>query len=74
MCIRAKQKTIDASDSLIGEIVEYERKYISEKEGLVEVSFQIPCHDWMKLKRSNPWCLVEKQLLEIRNKYIRKSR
>lgn len=73
MCIREKQKTTDASDSLIGEIVEYERKYISEKEGLVEVSFQIPCHDWMKLKRSNPWHLVEKQLLEIRSKYSQKT-
>lgn len=59
---------------LIGEIVEYEIKYINEKEGLVEVSFQISCHDWMKLKKSNPWRLVEKQLLEIQNKYIRKSR
>lgn len=58
---------------LIGEIVEYERKYINEKEGLVEVSFQIPCHDWMKLKKSIPWRLVEKQLLEIRSKYSRKT-
>lgn len=58
---------------LIGEIVEYEIKYINEKEGLVEVSFQIPCHDWMKLKRSNLWRLVEKQLLKIRNKYIRET-
>lgn len=58
---------------LIGEIVEYERKYINEKEGLVEVSFQIPFHDWTKLKRSILWCLVEKQLLEIRNRYIRKT-
>lgn len=58
---------------LIGEIVEYEIKYINEEDGLVEVSFQIPCRDWMKLKRSNPWCLVEKQLLEIRNKYIWKT-
>lgn len=58
---------------LIGEIVEYEIKYINEEDGLVEVSFQIPCRDWMKLKRSNPWCLVKKQLLEIRNKYIRKT-
>ena len=44
----------------LGEIVEYERKYINEKEGLVEVSFQIPCHDWTKLKRSILWRLVEK--------------
>lgn len=57
----------------LGEIVEYERKYINEKEGLVEVSFQIPCHDWMKLKKSNLWRLVEKQLLKIRNKYIRET-
>ena len=57
----------------LGEIVEYERKYINEKECLVEVSFQIPCHDWMKLKKSNLWRLVEKQLLKIRNKYIRET-
>ena len=44
MYVRGKQKTIDANDSLIGEIVEYERKYINEK-----------------------------QLLEIRNRYIRKT-
>lgn len=73
MRIRGKQKTIEANDSLIGKIVEYERKYINEEDGLVEVSFQIPCHDWMKLKRSNPWRLVEKQLLEIRSKYSRKT-
>ena len=58
---------------LIGEIVEYEIKYINEKDALVEVSFQIPYHDWMKLKKSIPWRLVEKQLLEIRSKYIRKT-
>lgn len=58
---------------LIGEIVEYEIKYINEEDGLVEVSFQIPYHDWMKLKKSIPWRLVEKQLLEIRSKYIRKT-
>ena len=72
MYVRGKQKTIDANDSLIGEIVEYERKYINEKEGLVEVSFQIPCRDWMILKKSIQWHWMGKKLREIRNKYIRK--
>lgn len=36
----------------------------------MEISFQIPYHDWKILKKSFPWLLVEKQLREIRNKYI----
>ena len=66
-------EAIRADYSPVGEIIETERKYVSEADGLVEVSFQIPYHDWMKLKKSISWRLVEKQLLEIRSKYIRKT-
>lgn len=69
-----RKKTTEGNDSLIGKIVELERKYVNETNGLVEVSFQIPYHDWKTLKKSIPWVLVEKQIREIRNKYIRKIR
>lgn len=65
-------EAIRADHSQIGEIIETERKYVSEADGLVEVSFQIPCRDWMILKKSIQWHWMGKKLREIRNKYIRK--
>lgn len=65
-------EAIRADHSPIGEIIETERKYVSEADGLVEVSFQIPCRDWMILKKSIQWHWMGKKLREIRNKYIRK--
>ena len=65
-------EAIRADHSPVGEIIETERKYVSEADGLVEVSFQIPCRDWMILKKSIQWHWMEKKLREIRNKYIRK--
>lgn len=58
----------------IGAVVELEKRYINQADGLVTVSFQIPCHDWNLLKTSSEWCLVEKQLEEIRNRHIQMSR
>lgn len=68
-----KKKRLSKEDSLIGKIVEIERKYINEKDGLVEVSFQVPCHDWKELRNSIQWHLMEKRLEEIQSKYSRKS-
>ena len=65
-------EAIRVDHSPVGEIIETERKYVSEADGLVEVSFQIPCRDWMILKKSIQWHWMEKKLREIRNKYIRK--
>lgn len=72
--MKDKKRPPKENGDLIGEVVEVERKYVNETEGLVEVSFQIPCHDWKKLKRSIQWHRVEKLLAEVRNKYIRKNR
>lgn len=52
----------------IGAVVELEEKYINQSDGLVTVSFQIPCHDWSLLKTSSEWHLVEKWLEEIRKR------
>lgn len=41
-----RKKIPNVNDSLIGKIVEAKRKYINENEALVEISFQIPYHDW----------------------------
>lgn len=71
--MKDKKRPPKENGDLIGEVVEVERKYVNETEGLVEVSFQIPCHDWKILKKSFPWLLVEKQLREIRSKYIQKN-
>ena len=68
-----RKKIPNVNDSLIGKIVEAKRKYINENEALVEISFQIPYHDWRILKKSNLWFQVERQLQEIESKYIRKS-
>lgn len=67
------KRAINKNNSLIGEIVEIERKYANQSEGLVKISFQIPYRDWKRLKKSDPWLGVKKQLLEIGNKYIRKN-
>lgn len=55
-------EAIRADHSPVGEIIETERKYVSEADGLVEVSFQIPCRDWMILKKSIQWHWMEKKL------------
>ena len=59
--------------SLIGDIVEVERKCLNQTDGLVKVSFRIPSRDWKRLKKSIPWSLVEKELWRIRSKYIQKN-
>lgn len=50
-----KKRLSKEDDSLIGKVVEIEKKYINEKDGLVEVSFQVPCHDWKRLRNSIQW-------------------
>ena len=57
----------------LSKVVEIEKKYINEKDGLVEVSFQVPCHDWKRLRNSIQWNLIEKRLEEIQSKYNRKN-
>lgn len=71
--VKQMKKRPPAKDSLIGKIVELEMKYANENEPLARISFQIPYHDWKILKKSFPWLLVEKQLREIRSKYIQKN-
>ena len=73
-CGKMKKKRLSKEDdSLIGKVVEIEKKYINEKDGLVEVSFQVPCHDWKRLRTSIQWNLIEKRLEEIQSKYNRKN-
>ena len=73
-CGKMKKKRLSKEDdSLIGKVVEIEKKYINEKDGLVEVSFQVPCHDWKRLRNSIQWNLIEKRLEEIQSKYNRKN-
>ena len=66
-----KKRLSKEDDSLIGKVVDIEKKYINEKDGLVEVSFQVPCHDWKRLRNSIQWNLIEKRLEEIQSKYNR---
>lgn len=63
----------DCNNTLIGEVVEIKKEYVNETDCLVEVSFQIPYHDWKILRKSIQWLQVEKRLEEIRNKHIQRS-
>ena len=51
------------------EIIIREKKYINQAEAQVEVSFQLPFHDWSMLEKSDAWCQVERFLQGLRNKH-----
>lgn len=48
------------------EVIIKERKFIHQLEPQVEVSFQLPFHDWSILEKSGAWCQVERFLEESR--------
>lgn len=71
--MKYKKRLSKENDSLVGRIIEFERKYVNQTDGLVEISFQLPCHDWKRLRKSILWHQLEKHLEEIRSKYIQKN-
>ncbi len=48
------------------EIMAHEIRYINQDKPHVSVLFQLPSHDWEKLKVSNEWQQIEELLQEMK--------
>lgn len=63
----------ETPNKMMDGVVTMERCFIDQDDHPVTVSFQVPCHDWKRLRNSIQWNLIEKRLEEIQSKYNRKN-
>lgn len=59
----------ETPNKMMDEVVTMERCFIDQDDHPVTVSFQLLCHDWKKIEKSDKWHQVEKKILKSQSKY-----
>lgn len=62
-------KKVEYQNEMMNGITTMERWFIDQDDHLVTVSFQLLCHDWQKIEKSDKWRRVEEKILESQNRY-----
>ena len=59
----------ETPNKMMDGVVTMERCFIDQDDHPVTVSFQLLCHDWKKIEKSDKWHQVEKKILKSQSKY-----
>ena len=62
-------KKVEYQNEMMNGITTMERWFIDQDDHLVTVSFQLLCHYWQKIEKSDKWRRVEEKILESQNRY-----